>query len=58
MDFMSIRNKKKESLFLETGSLLILSGEARYEWTHGIVPRKSDIVNFIKVPRERMLIQI
>ena len=52
MDFMNIRNKKKESLFLETGSLLILSGEARYEWTHGIVPRKSDIVNFVKVLRE------
>jgi alkylated DNA repair dioxygenase AlkB len=47
MDFMNIRSKKKKSLFLETGSLLILSGESRYEWTHGIVARKSDIVNFI-----------
>ncbi|XP_050293011.1 alkylated DNA repair protein alkB homolog 8 isoform X2 [Anthonomus grandis grandis] len=25
-------------------SLLIMSGESRYEWTHGIVPRKFDVV--------------
>ncbi|EPQ30890.1 uncharacterized protein PFL1_01787 [Pseudozyma flocculosa PF-1] len=32
------------SLFLPSGSLLILSGEARYDWKHGIPARRFDLV--------------
>lgn len=32
----------KQSIPLEPNSLLVLQGEARYKWKHGIAPRKSD----------------
>ncbi|WP_439635356.1 alpha-ketoglutarate-dependent dioxygenase AlkB [Oceanicaulis sp.] len=41
------------SLRLEPRSLLILSGEARYDWTHAIPARKSDAVNGDRIPRTR-----
>jgi alkylated DNA repair dioxygenase AlkB len=33
--------------------LLILSGEARYDWTHEIPARKSDVINGARQPRTR-----
>lgn len=39
------RNNKSVFVDLPARSLLIMSGESRYDWTHGIVPRKFDIVN-------------
>ncbi len=33
----------KRSIYLEPRSLLILQGDARYIWKHGIPPRKSDL---------------
>ncbi|XP_028401822.1 alkylated DNA repair protein alkB homolog 8-like isoform X2 [Dendronephthya gigantea] len=33
------------SILLPRRSVLIMTGECRYEWTHGITPRKYDIVN-------------
>lgn len=45
MDFrnpdISIR---KRSVHLPRRSMLIMTGESRYGWTHGITPRKTDIV--------------
>ncbi|KAK5643843.1 hypothetical protein RI129_007688 [Pyrocoelia pectoralis] len=32
-------------IFLKQRSLLIMSDESRYNWTHGITPRKTDIVS-------------
>ena len=32
------------SVLLPRRSLLIMTGESRYVWSHGITPRKSDIV--------------
>lgn len=32
----------KKSIYLEPRSLLILKGDARYKWKHGIAARKSD----------------
>ncbi|XP_065344849.1 alkylated DNA repair protein alkB homolog 8 [Cloeon dipterum] len=32
-------------VLLPRRSLLVMSGESRYAWTHGINPRKSDVVN-------------
>jgi alkylated DNA repair dioxygenase AlkB len=43
------------SAILEPRSLLILSSEARYEWTHEIPARKSDEVNGVKQPRARRI---
>ena len=35
---------KEHAVYLQPRSLLVLSGEARYLWSHGIVPRKLDLV--------------
>lgn len=48
-------NGQKEEIYLEPRSLVLLSGKARYEWTHGIPARKSDIVHGIKTPRDRRI---
>lgn len=42
MDFINNNRGLKKSILLEPRSLIILTGEARYEWTHGIAKRKSD----------------
>ncbi|MEJ0062277.1 MAG: alpha-ketoglutarate-dependent dioxygenase AlkB [Alphaproteobacteria bacterium] len=42
MNFARSDTGQKTSLLLEPRSLLILSGEARYRWTHAIAARKSD----------------
>lgn len=47
------KDGQREELYLEPCSLLILSGAARYEWTHAIHARKSDKVNGFKHQRER-----
>lgn len=46
------RNEKQE-LYLEPRSLIILSGPARYDWTHAIPARKSDMVSGFKIERGR-----
>lgn len=40
-------------LFLERGSAVILAGASRHDWTHGIMPRKSDKIPGYKNPRLR-----
>ena len=42
MDFTNNRIGEKRSVLLEQRSLIVLKGEARYEWAHGIAKRKSD----------------
>lgn len=44
---------EKHDLYLEPRSLIILSGPARYEWTHAIPARKSDMVDGFKIERGR-----
>jgi|SRR5680860_784802 len=41
MDFIS-KTSQIRSALLEVGSVLILSGDARYKWMHRIRPRKAD----------------
>ena len=36
---------------LESGSLVVLSGEARHNWTHGIAQRKTDNFKGVKTNR-------
>lgn len=38
-------------VYLPPRSLLVLGGEARDSWTHGIVPRATDFVNGVVCPR-------
>lgn len=42
-------------LYLEPRSVLVLAGEARFQWRHGIRPRKSDLVDGKRRIRARRL---
>ena len=55
MDFMNLRTKQKVEVMLESGGLIVLSGEARHNWTHGIAQRKTDNYNGIKTDRRRRI---
>lgn len=46
---------RKEEIYLEPRSLVTLSGPARYDWTHGIPARKSDMINGFKTQRGRRI---
>lgn len=53
MQFKQPKTNRKEELYLQKRSLIVLSSSARYEWTHAIPSRKSDMVDGFKVLRER-----
>ena len=55
MQFQNLQTNQKEEIYLEEGSLVVLSGPARYEWTHAIPARKSDVVEGFKIERHRRL---
>ena len=42
MDFLHERTGRRQSRMLDVGSALILSGEARLQWRHGIAKRKTE----------------
>lgn len=43
MEFRHAPTRQSVPLLLEPGSILVMSGEARYEWTHGIAARSEDV---------------
>ncbi|MCX6048426.1 MAG: alpha-ketoglutarate-dependent dioxygenase AlkB [Chloroflexi bacterium] len=45
--------KTKVPIWLAPGSIVVLQGEARYEWLHGISPRKTDEQDGRKLERKR-----
>ena len=53
MDFK--QNGQIVSIVLEPRSLLVLQGEARYHWSHGIARRKQDRVNGTPQKRQRRI---
>lgn len=55
MEFAEIKGDRAASLWLGPRSLLVLTGEARYQWTHAIRPRLADMVAGVKIPRARRL---
>jgi alkylated DNA repair dioxygenase AlkB len=55
MDFRHVSSGRKESLLLEPRSVVVLSDEARFEWEHGIAPRKADVWRGIRWDRGRRL---
>ncbi len=55
MDFTSTTIGKKQSQLLEPRSLLVLSGDARYQWQHAIPARKGDKWQGQSNPRTRRI---
>lgn len=55
MDFTNKEEKTKIPVWLSQKSLVVLSGEARKKWLHGIAARKSDVKNSIKYDRCRRI---
>jgi alkylated DNA repair dioxygenase AlkB len=55
MEFAKLGTDQVRNVWLEPRSLLVLTGEARHEWTHAIRPRRNDIVHGLKLPRQRRL---
>lgn len=53
MQFQNPQTKHKEVLYLQERSLIVLNGPARYDWTHAIPGRKTDVVDGFKVERQR-----
>lgn len=52
MEFTRMGHEPR-AFYLRPRSLLLISGEARHRWMHGITPRKSDRVGGLIVPRQR-----
>jgi len=55
MIFRNLKGRENISVALEPRSLLVMSGAARYEWTHEIPARKTDMVAGEKRLRERRI---
>ncbi len=55
MQFTHPQSGERQELYLQERSLIVLSGAARYEWTHSIPARKSDVVQGCKIERTRRL---
>lgn len=53
MAFRHVATGERRSHVLLQGSLLILSGPARFEWTHAIAPRLSDVIAGVRTARTR-----
>ena len=55
MEFGKLASTSRHELWLERRSLLVLVGEARYQWTHAIRPRLNDTLDGVKLARQRRL---
>ena len=55
MDFRHPPTGRRERLLLLPRSLLVMSDEARYDWQHGIAPRRRDAWHGLPVARVRRL---
>lgn len=58
MDFVRPGDKARQdvrSYYLHRRSVLLIAGEARYQWMHGIAPRRSDKICGLIRPRGRRL---
>lgn len=55
MVFRDLRGPDIRSVLLHPRSGVLLKGSSRYDWTHEIPARKSDIVNGVKTARSRRI---
>lgn len=53
MELEHFTSGKKGAIMLAPRSLLVLSGEARYDWMHSIPARKHDFLGDVEITRER-----
>ena len=53
MDFTSLASGEKIPIWLERRSLVVLKGDSRYCWQHGIAKRKKDVVDGVGVERAK-----
>jgi alkylated DNA repair dioxygenase AlkB len=53
MDFRHRESSVHAPLLLQSRSLMVMSGEARYEWTHGIAARRQDVIEGRTIKRGR-----
>lgn len=53
IEFSASNGSRREALFLERGSLVVIVGEARRQWRHAIPARKSDRVGEVLIARGR-----
>jgi alkylated DNA repair dioxygenase AlkB len=53
MEFGHPESGETRSVYLAPRGAVVLSGPARYEWTHAIAKRKADVVDGKPVPRAR-----
>ncbi|CBN75873.1 conserved unknown protein [Ectocarpus siliculosus] len=51
MDMRHPDGVRVKNLYLPRGSLLVMEGPARYEWSHGIASRKTDMVDGVLTRR-------
>ena len=53
MELTQVDGPGKETIELKPRSLLVLAGDARYRWKHGIPAREVDVIDGLEVPRAR-----
>lgn len=55
MDFINLITKEKIELLLPPKSLVVIKGDSRYKWSHGIAARKVDVFSQRKYERTRRI---
>jgi alkylated DNA repair dioxygenase AlkB len=55
MEYTHVKSKAKVPVFLERSSLVVMHGDARHQWMHGIPARKSDEYHGLTYPRTRRI---
>jgi alkylated DNA repair dioxygenase AlkB len=55
MDFTSLETGEKLPFWLERRSLVVLKGDSRYCWQHGIAKRKKDVVGGSNIERTKRI---
>jgi alkylated DNA repair dioxygenase AlkB len=53
MELTQVDGPGQETIELKPRSLLVLEGNARYRWKHGIPAREADVIDGQEVPRSR-----
>lgn len=52
IEFQKLNSNNKFEAYVEPKSLYVMSGDARYKWTHSISKKNSDVHNNFIVPRK------
>ena len=55
VDFADPDSDARRAIDVAPRSLYVFRGDARWRWTHGIAPRKADVIDGAKRPRARRL---